>query len=440
MLETALRARLPLITVTTNDPLSVRHILMYLTGKTNIGKGKKKVLFEDVTDDQVVFAVGDAKIPDDKSVEQVEGHYRAHGATLILVNPTKAVPPNFYDAGEMPVPERLVFKAAAKVVGDGNAMGLLPALGGLTLKEVAWLIQLASSETGEITRESLTRVRRTSFPTTSGLQQADTDLGPYMPDERLEAWAEFEMPFFMNGEDSRLRPRGLLFDGTPGCGKTLGAKWLAHQYGLPLYRLNTGGLLNKYVGETAKAMTQLLRQVDADQPCVLLLDEVEKLFGKNNTDGAGAASTNNVLGELLWWLQEHTSRVLTIMTTNGADRLPPELIRQGRIDQTMTFEGLNEDGVRHLATFLYASYNVGLTTKDKIADINEIVVAFTYETATPVGTIVSGIMRRAKLISHVAVDAAVKRKVKSRLLLAQKSKNSPCYVRNEDSLLHQAPS
>jgi SpoVK/Ycf46/Vps4 family AAA+-type ATPase len=39
------------------------------------------------------------------------------------------------------------------------------------------------------------------------------------------------------------------------------------------------------------------------------------------------------LGQLLWWLQEHTSRVLTVMTTNDRTILPPELIRSGRIDK-----------------------------------------------------------------------------------------------------------
>jgi SpoVK/Ycf46/Vps4 family AAA+-type ATPase len=51
-------------------------------------------------------------------------------------------------------------------------------------------------------------------------------------------------------------------------------------------------------------------------------------------------TTSTMLSQLLWWLAERRSRVLVIMTTNNARKLPPELHRDGRIDTTMWFGGL----------------------------------------------------------------------------------------------------
>ena len=50
-----------------------------------------------------------------------------------------------------------------------------------------------------------------------------------------------EKAFFLTGDDPRLRPRGLMFDGEPGTGKTSAAKWIAEQFGVPLYRQDVGG-------------------------------------------------------------------------------------------------------------------------------------------------------------------------------------------------------
>lgn len=70
--------------------------------------------------------------------------------------------------------------------------------------------------------------------------------------------------------------------------------------------------------------------------CVVLIDEVEKAFTTQLDSGV----TSNLLGSLLWWLQEHTTRVFTIMTTNNKDTIPKELYREGRIDDIMVFKGL----------------------------------------------------------------------------------------------------
>ena len=70
--------------------------------------------------------------------------------------------------------------------------------------------------------------------------------------------------------------------------------------------------------------------------CVVLIDEVEKAFASQNDTGV----SSSLLGTLLWWLQEHKSRVFVVMTTNKKEVIPKELWREGRIDKVLTFQGL----------------------------------------------------------------------------------------------------
>ena len=71
---------------------------------------------------------------------------------------------------------------------------------------------------------------------------------------------------------------------------------------------------------------------------IVIIDEVEKLF-HGGTDDSGV--TSRMLSSILWWLQEHKSKVLTVMTTNKEADIPPELYRPGRIDREIKFTNLN---------------------------------------------------------------------------------------------------
>ena len=403
MLATAVKARLPLIAVTTRDPLSTKMVLDNLSGRKDSKRLVKLLPHGELAKGQILYIVGKFGLPGGKhTLESLESHYKTHENSIVVVNHGSSVPPNFYDAGEMPTPDKLVRKLIRRYVDPKAVTGMMPALGGLTLKEVAWLIRIASTDGGEITRDTLTAARRGAFKAARGLQQINSDLGPYIPEEQLAEWVAENLGFFLNGSDPRLRPRGLLLDGDPGTGKTMAAKWLADEMGIPAYRLHCGSLFNKYVGETEKAMMQALAQVDRDAPCVLLLDEVEKIFGSHGT-GAGESITQNVLGELLWWLQEHTSRVLTIMTTNAMRNLPPELYRPGRIDATMMFEGVAWAPAVILAKHIAASYDAKLSDAVIGAAVERL---FSDE---------AGKQHGHPTVTQAAVSAAVVKAVKAKL-------------------------
>lgn len=119
-------------------------------------------------------------------------------------------------------------------------------------------------------------------------------------------------------------------------GKSAAAKAIASAMGIPLYRLDVGAMKDKYVGNSEANLLSALAQVDQVEPCVVLFDEVEKVFQSQNDSGV----TTSMLSQLLWWLQEHKSKVFSVMTTNDRTKIPPELYREGRVDQVMVFLGV----------------------------------------------------------------------------------------------------
>jgi SpoVK/Ycf46/Vps4 family AAA+-type ATPase len=108
---------------------------------------------------------------------------------------------------------------------------------------------------------------------------------------------------------------------------------VAGSWHLPLFRLDFGTLYQKYHGETERNMREALSIAGAMSPCVLWMDEIEKgIAGDSGGDSDGGVS-RRVLGTLLTWMAERTSRVFLVATANDISALPPELLRKGRFDE-----------------------------------------------------------------------------------------------------------
>lgn len=126
-------------------------------------------------------------------------------------------------------------------------------------------------------------------------------------------------------------PKGMVFTGPPGTGKSLAAKAIAGVLGIPLVRLDFGRVFNSLVGASEQRMRTALRMVESMSPCVLFADEIDKGLGGIGGSSDGGTS-NRVLGSFLTWLQDCKYPVFTMVTANNIDGLPPELLRRGRFD------------------------------------------------------------------------------------------------------------
>lgn len=128
-------------------------------------------------------------------------------------------------------------------------------------------------------------------------------------------------------------PRGILLLGVQGCGKSLCAKAVAADWGMPLLRMDPGVLYQKYIGESENRLRDALAQAEAIAPAVLWIDEIEKAFASASAESSDGGLSQRMFGTLLSWMQDHRSPIFMVATANNITALPPELMRKGRFDE-----------------------------------------------------------------------------------------------------------
>jgi ATP-dependent 26S proteasome regulatory subunit len=128
--------------------------------------------------------------------------------------------------------------------------------------------------------------------------------------------------------------RGCIAAGFPGVGKSLTAKSVAHQWNLPLLKMNMSDIMDSRVGQSEKNIDRALKLAEAVSPCVLWIDELEKgLAGIASSDKSDSGTLSRVVQSILTWLSDKTAPVFVIATANDITKLPPELTRAGRFDE-----------------------------------------------------------------------------------------------------------
>jgi SpoVK/Ycf46/Vps4 family AAA+-type ATPase len=128
--------------------------------------------------------------------------------------------------------------------------------------------------------------------------------------------------------------RGVIILGVQGCGKSLCARAIAGEWNLPLVKFDSAAIYDKYIGETEKHIQQVFRVAEALAPCVLWIDELEKVFaGSADSASVDAGVSSRLLASFLSWMQDRKAPVFVAATCNNVTALPPELIRKGRFDE-----------------------------------------------------------------------------------------------------------
>jgi SpoVK/Ycf46/Vps4 family AAA+-type ATPase len=130
-------------------------------------------------------------------------------------------------------------------------------------------------------------------------------------------------------------PKGVIILGVQGCGKSLCARSVAGEWKLPLVKFDTAAIYDKYIGETEKRIQKVFKVAEGLAPCVLWIDELEKVFAGSGPDSASADAgvSSRLLASFLSWMQDRKAPVFVAATCNNVTALPPELIRKGRFDE-----------------------------------------------------------------------------------------------------------
>ncbi|AET40600.1 putative AAA family ATPase RIX7 Ecym_6218 [Eremothecium cymbalariae DBVPG len=133
-------------------------------------------------------------------------------------------------------------------------------------------------------------------------------------------------------------PAGVLLWGPPGCGKTLIAKAVANESRANFISIKGPELLNKYVGESERAIRQVFTRARASVPCVIFFDELDALVPRRDT--SLSESSSRVVNTLLTELDGLNDRrgIFVIAATNRPDIIDPAMLRPGRLDKTLFIE------------------------------------------------------------------------------------------------------
>lgn len=162
-------------------------------------------------------------------------------------------------------------------------------------------------------------------------------------------------------------PTGVLLWGPPGCGKTLLAKAVANESKANFISVKGPELLNKYVGESEKAVRQVFVRARSSIPCVIFFDELDALVPKR--DDTLSESSARVVNTLLTELDGLSNRegIYVIAATNRPDIIDPAMLRPGRLE-TLLFVDLPEAAER-VEILQTLSRRLSIPYTDAIADV-----------------------------------------------------------------------
>ena len=128
---------------------------------------------------------------------------------------------------------------------------------------------------------------------------------------------------------------GVLLYGPPGCGKTLLAKAVANEAKANFISIKGPELLNKYVGESERAIRSLFIRAKNSSPCIIFFDELDALVPKRSNENNN--SSERVVNQLLTEMDglEDRKQIFIIAATNRPDIIDPAMLRPGRLDKLL---------------------------------------------------------------------------------------------------------
>ncbi|OFT25089.1 cell division protein FtsH [Brevibacterium sp. HMSC08F02] len=146
-------------------------------------------------------------------------------------------------------------------------------------------------------------------------------------------------------------PKGVLLYGSPGTGKTLLARAVAGEAGVPFFSMSGSDFVEMYVGVGASRVRDLFEQAKDNSPCIIFIDEIDAVGRQRGAGmGGGNDEREQTLNQLLVEMDgfDPTKNIILMAATNRPDVLDPALLRPGRFDRQIAVEVPDMKGRAHI--------------------------------------------------------------------------------------------
>ena len=179
-------------------------------------------------------------------------------------------------------------------------------------------------------RARLVTDNQIKFSNVAGLQEEK---------EELQEVVEFlREPMRFRTMGARI-PKGIILVGTPGTGKTLLAKAVAGEAGVPFYSISGSDFVEMYVGVGAARVRDLFEEAKKNAPCIVFIDEIDAVARRRGTGlGGSHDEREQTLNQMLVEMDGFADNegIIVMAATNRVDILDPAIMRPGRFDRKVT--------------------------------------------------------------------------------------------------------